>query len=97
MINFPLYIPEKREADKRVFYRFVKNEFNNKNYMLCLDIKPTEATLGVLGFNSFKAFETEAELKDFFGLVSNVEKSIEGIMLFNEEGQKFLSLKSCYP
>lgn len=93
MIDFPLFIPEKREDEKMIFYRFIKNEFNGKNYILCLDIMPAEDTLDMLGFNDYKTFETEKELREFFQIIKEAEASIEGIMLFNEDGQRFLSLK----
>jgi hypothetical protein len=93
MIDFPLFIPEKKEDDKMVFYHFIKNQFNNKNYILCLDIKPSENTLDVLGFNGFKTFKTIEELKEFFSVVNKVNSSIDGILLFNEHNQNFLSLK----
>jgi hypothetical protein len=93
MIDFPLYIPEKKEDDKMAFYRFVRNQFNDKNYILCLTVKPSKDTLAVLNFDSFKVLESIEELKEFFGVVSKSESSIEGIMLLNEDGQNFLSLK----
>lgn len=93
MIDFPLYIPEKKEDNKMVFYRFVRNQFNDKNYILCLTVRPSKETIDVLGFNSFKVLESKVELKKFFEVASRAENSIEGILLLNEDGQNFLSLK----
>ncbi|MEG0771976.1 hypothetical protein [Clostridium sp.] len=93
MIDFPLYMPEKKEDNKMAFYRFARNQFNDKNYILCLTVTPSKETLDVLGFNSFKVLKSQEELKNFFEVVSRAESSIEGILLLNEDGQNFLSLK----
>lgn len=93
MIDFPLYIPEKRESERMIFFRYIKNNTNNKNYILSLSERPTEQTLKVLGLNSFRVFNTCEELKELFKKIAEAESSIEGVSLFKNDSEIFFSLK----
>lgn len=93
MIDFPLYIPEKRESERMIFFRYIKNKATNKNYILSLSERPTEQTLKVLGLNSFRVFNTSEELTEFFNKIAAAETSIDGVSLFKNDSENFYSLR----